>query len=214
MKECFEVIGSFLGDSSRAFQSNIDRLEEVGGQLSVRFPPPLTEFYRYFGDSNEVLKAFFDFHRIEDIGVSNDAVVFCQGHQTERMFGILLSDINKENPPIKLMDVGDEKWYSACLFSTSFFVNMACWQVVNVMPSMAKIEIDEDKLRSKIGAHLIPISQERNVYLGYDFLSYYNHHRTILSSYPKGSGELFVASKDDVFLDEFESESGLELDWC
>jgi hypothetical protein len=214
MKECFEIINSFLSNSNKVFQSNIDRLEKVAGQLSISFPPSFTEFYKYFGDNNEVLKAFFNFHCIEDIQISNDAVIFCQGHQTERIFGILLSDINKENPPIKLMDVGDEKWYSACFFSTSFFINMACWQVVNAMPSMAKIKIDENKLKSKIEAYLMPISQEKNVFLGYDFFSYYNHQKKILSSYFKDSGQLFVASKDDVYLNEFESESGLELDWC
>ncbi len=213
MKECLEIINSFVDNVNGLSAVSDDEIEEAANGLGVNFPKPFFEFYKLFGNNTEVLNSFFQFERLEDIKKENDAVVFCYEHQAQKTFGILLKDFNKENPPVKFVNAGDSEWCSACMISTSFFVNIACWQVVNSMPSVASIKIVEDKLRRKIEEYLSPISNEKSIALGFNFYSFYNKERKILASYARDLGELYVASEDDCFLNRFESESGLELDW-
>jgi hypothetical protein len=213
MKECLEIINLFKDNSDGLNKISDNDIEETANRLRVQFPKPFVEFYKIFGNNTEVLKSFFEFERLEDIKIKNDAVIFCYAHQAQKTFGILIKDLNRENPPVKFVNAGDTEWCSACMISTSFFVNIACWQVVNSMPSVASINIAEDKLKCKIQEYLFPISNEKSIALGFNFYSFYNKEKKLLASYARDLGELYVASEDDSFLNKFESESGLELDW-
>lgn len=54
--------------------------------------------------------------------------------------------------------------------------------------------------------------KEKSIFLGFNFYTYYSLERKILASYARDLGELYLASEDDHFLREFESEIGMEFD--
>lgn len=213
MQECLKIIQSLVGRPEKSATALDAEIEKTCKRLEVKLPTPLVEFYTQFGNQAEILHSFFEFEPLEKIRIDNEALIFCHGHQGEKSFGILLSDLGKANPPVKLMRPGENKWFSACIFATSFLVNMAGWQGVNAMPSVAKAAIVEGALKSKMENYLSPISKEKSIFLGFNFYTYYSLERKILASYARDLGELYLASKDDQFLSEFESEIGMEFDW-
>lgn len=222
MRECLALINSYIIEKDHIKKVSDEEFKQTESRLGIRFPQPLMEFYRIFGNNVDVLNAYFQFERLEDIKIENNAVVFCHGHQAQRTFGILLSDINNENPPlieykgnppVSMMNFGGNEWYSACRLSTSFFVNITCWQVVNFLPSVARVKIVEDKLRSTVEKNLKPISHENSIALGFNFYSFYDRGNKILASYARDLGELYLASEDDCYLKKFKSESKMKLDW-
>lgn len=205
------LISSFLSNRPRML---MDEIKNKSKDLGVTLPKPLVEFYEFLGGNDEVLSSYYEFIRIEDISFYRNALLFCYGHQRESLIGITLDDMNNnDDPPVSKTFKGYDKWYFESNTASSFLVNMACWQVVNALPGVSRLLIEEKTLREKINTYLNPIRQDKSIFLGYDLLSYINQEKNILACYLRESEEFYVASTDDSFLDAFEKETGFELDW-
>lgn len=213
ISEYLEIINSYILDSNEPMKTSMAETENKMKSLGIKFPKPFIEFYSYFGHNEQVLNAYYEFEKIGDFKIHNDALVFCYGHQKESLIGVLLKEIEKEDPTIKKTFLGYDEWYSECTLSSKFFVNIACWQVINTMPSIAMTRIDEDKFTEKIEEYLKPISEDKSIFLGYDSFSYYNKEKNLLACYLREAEEFYIASEDDSYLYDFEEESGMDLDW-
>ena len=206
-----ELISSFLANPPRML---IEEIKSKSKDLGITLPKPLVEFYEFFGSNDEVLSSYYEFIKIEDTSFYCNALLFCYGHQRESLIGISLDDMNNnDDPPVSKTFKGYDKWYFESNSASNFLVNMACWQVVNVLPSVASSLIEEKIFREKINTYLNPISKDKSIFLGYDLLSYFSQEKNILACYLRESEEFYVASTDDSFLDAFEKETGFELDW-
>jgi|GEM_PF-5234825 len=207
-----EIAEGFLLKKTEHLSRNI--IENKANELGVTFPESMIEFYEFFGNNKKVLNSYFSFNNLDEFDIQNDGLIFGYAHQDEFMFGILLDQISHEIPQIHKYPYDRKRWYlesSSCL---EFFLNVACWQVLNTMPNVAIADIEEKDLDNALEGKLSIICKEEPLlYKGYQVYSYYNKEKKILACYLKDIQELYVASNEFSCLESFDDESELGLDW-
>jgi len=206
----FEIVERFL----RLKKDHLDRaeIEYRENQLEVKFPESMIDFYEFFGNNIEVLHAYYRIKKLEEFEIQNNGLIFGYGHQDENTFGILLNQMSFERPQIQKYDFNMKNWYVESSSCHRFFLNIACWQVLNTMPCIATVGIKESKLDNILDGKLSIISKERPLYKSYDVYSYYKEE-SILACYIAPLQELYVSSLDKIHLENIEDELKLELDW-
>jgi len=190
-----------------------ERILSKSNELDANFPEPMIEFYEFFGNNEEVLNAYYEFENIENIIIQNSGLVFGHTHQHVNLLGIKLEELSNKDPKINRFEKELNHWYAESVFSSGFFTNIACWQVLNTMPSIAKIKISEKELFKKVDGKLYPISEEKIIFKGYDLYSYFNVELGILACYLRQLEEFYIASKNDEIIEKFESDMNWDLDW-
>lgn len=97
-------------------------------------------------------------------------------------------------------------------FFQKVFFNIACWQLINSMDSVAKVHISESELDSLLGDKLKLFTNEKKYIKGCNMMSIYADD--ILGCYLKEDEELYLGSqKGDSALENIDECLELDIDW-
>lgn len=206
LETLFKILDKYRNEISDYVDISI--IEKKQKELSVEFSQSMIEFYTHFGNDNEVLTSFYVLDKVEDICIENDAVIFGEKHEGMGRLGIKLKNLDKR---ISWYPYDLKKWYAEESVPLIFFFDTACWQVLNTMPSIAKVRLSRDKFEKLIGNHLKYLSEDKLLLLG-DVIPVLGND--ILGCYLVSDEELYLGTKaSDNVLEEYEELLNLDLDW-
>lgn len=192
---------------------DIEIINKKEKECGVNFPKALKSFYLYFGNDKRVLTSYYEFDEIEDIRIEKNALTFGYNHQRNGRLGITLKNLNSKFQSISWYSYERETWFSeGAVFPESFFFNIACWQVLNTMPSVAKIHVSQIEFEELVDKYFCYFSNEKVYLKGYNVVSIYSND--ILGCYVKDDEELYLGTqKDDEILEDCEEKLNIDLDW-
>lgn len=190
---------------------NEEVIKEKQEELNVIFPQSMTEFYLHFGNDKEVLSSFYVFDSIEDIKIEYDAVSFGEKHEGMGRLGILLEDLDTDEETVSWYPYDMHKWFVEESIAFIFFFGIAAWQVLNLMPSIAKIHICEEEFKQLIGEELKYLSENSLFLLG-DVIPVVG--KGVLGCYLASDEELYLGTLNgDEVLEEYEELLNIDLNW-
>ena len=188
---------------------DIGIIEKKQKELNVEFPQSMTEFYIHFGNDEDVLSSFYVFDKIEDVRIENEAITFGEKHQNIGRLGIKLEDLNTKSQTVCWYPYDLKKWYVEESVSRIFFFGIACWQVLNTMPSIAKVHISRENFEKVIGNGLKYLSEDKLLLLG-DVIPVLGNG--ILGCYLVSDEELYLGTIiGDEVLEKYDQI--FDLDW-
>lgn len=211
MKELYKLLDEYRENVTN--EVDLEIIDEKQKQLGVIFPDAMREFYHHFGNDIKVMSSFYIFDNINEIRIENEALTFGEKHQGIGRLGITLNHLSSNFKSISWYDYNMKKWYSeGSVFPESFFFNIACWQLINSMDSVAKVHISESELGNLLVDKLKLFTNEKKYIKGCNMLSIYGDD--ILGCYLKEDEELYLGSqKGDIVLEKIEECLELDLDW-
>lgn len=194
-------------------EMDLEILNKKQNDLGIVFPDAMREFYQHFGNDRKVMTSFYIFDSINEIRIENEALTFGEKHQGIGRLGITLEHLSSNFKSVSWYDYSLKKWYSeGSVFPESFFFNIACWQLINSMNSVAKVHISEKELYNLLGDKLKLFTNEKKYIKGCNMLSVYGDD--ILGCYLKEDEELYLGSKKgDEILKNIDEYLKLDLDW-
>lgn len=190
-----------------------EKIQKKEKECNVSFPEAMIDFYIHFGNDDKILSAYYLFDKIEDIKVEKEALTFGYKHQENGRLGITLEKLNGKFQSISWYSDEYQKWFAeGAVFPQSFFFNIACWQVLNTMPAIVKVNISQVEFEKIVNKHFNYFSEEKVYVKGYNVVAIYSNE--ILGCYVKDNEELYLGTqKDDEIINKCEEELGLDFDW-
>ena len=153
MNELYNMLDDYRENKNNGI--DLETINDKQQELGVVFPDAMKLFYQYFGNDIEVMNSFYIFDKINDIRIENDALTFGEKHQGMGRLGITLKHLSSNYQAISWHPYNLKEWYSeGSLFPEGFFFNIACWQLINSMDSVAKVHISESELEKLLGDNL------------------------------------------------------------
>lgn len=191
---------------------SMKKIKEKELELGLDFPESMIDFYEYYGNSPEVRNAFYLFDEVENVCIENFALVFGYTDQRQQRLGITLKNLNCKYQSISYYSFGLEKWFSeGAIKPEGFFFNIAAWQILNLMPAVARVEMDKDDFLKLCEKDFSFFSGEKQINFGYRIYSC--KRKDILTCYCCETGELYLGAKEDDTLNVLEEEFEWDLDW-
>lgn len=191
---------------------SLEKIKEKELELGIDFPESMIDFYHYYGNSFEVRNAFYLFDELENISIENSALVFGDTDQRQMRLGITLEKLNSKYQSISQYAFDLKKWFSeGAMKPEGFFFNIAAWQILNLMPAMATVEMDRDDFLELCEKEFCFFSNDKTINLGYKI--YACRRDNILACYCCEEETLYLGSREDDTLNMLEDELGWELDW-
>jgi len=193
-------------------KKDIAVLKRKEKEFNINIPEPIFDFYRYYGNDNELLRAFYIFDEMEDIRIENEALTFGYTHQYSARLGITLQDLNGRYKAISFYLPDSDMWFSeGSVFPESFFFNIAGWQILNTLPAMVRVRVSESDFEKFADDNFEYFSSDKIYRKGYKITAIY--HGTVLGCYVREDEDLYLAAKEDEDLDRLEEALGLDFDW-
>lgn len=211
IQDYYEVIQKYVHRNNVKLDEKI--IKAKADTLKCKFPDSMIKFYQHYGLNNEILNSYYNINKIDDVRIEKNALIFGSTHQNSSLLGIKEENLYKINPPINEYVLDLQNWYAECIFADCFFFNIACWQILNQMPIIAKIQISEDKFNNLCNKLFFPICSEKHMRKGYYIISCQNNKQNILMCFLRESDELYMSSFNDVNLEKFEEELQEDFDW-
>lgn len=211
LEPLYKKLDAFRENITDVMDENLIREKEK--ECNVKFPEAMVDFYLHFGNDRNVLLAYYLFDDIEDIEIQNGTLLFGAHHQGSERLGIRLQNPDSPYQSICRYSYERKEWLSEGAVSLeSFFFNIACWQVMNTMESMAEADVSQTQFEEIANKHFSYFSNETKICNGYNIVSIYTD--TILGCYIKDAELLYLATnEDDEVLAEYEEKLNLDLDW-
>lgn len=211
MRELYKRLDAYRQNITDEIKPEV--IDEKQKELGVIFPDAMKEFYKHFGNDKEVMSSFYIFDDLSEIRIENGALTFGEKHEGMGRLGIELKRLSSDYQSISWYYYSMKKWYSeGFVFPEGFFFNIACWQLINSMESVAKVHISQTELDNLVGDKLKLFTNEKKYVQGCNMLSVYGDD--ILGCYLEEDEELYLGSqKGDEVLENIEECLELDLDW-
>ena len=211
MNELYNMLDDYRENKNNGI--DLETINDKQQELGVVFPDAMKLFYQYFGNDIEVMNSFYIFDKINDIRIENDALTFGEKHQGMGRLGITLKHLSSNYQAISWHPYNLKEWYSeGSLFPEGFFFNIACWQLINSMDSVAKVHISESELEKLLGDNLKLFTNDKKYIKGCNMIAIYGDD--VLGCYLTEDEELYLGSrKGDEVLEDIEECLNLDLDW-
>ncbi|MCB2362152.1 SMI1/KNR4 family protein [Clostridium estertheticum] len=213
IKNYFEKIGSNIyGQELPNKGATIKQIEMCEKRLGLSLPVPLKEMYEVFGNDKEIFNAYHSFISLDDLQIIDGAIVFYELIDQYRRYGIMVEDINKDDPKVKLQQENNSSWYFESKSLSEYILNNIFWQGINLMKIKAKIEIKEEDLEKNLQNILYKISEERKLSRGTKY-SYYDKEEKVMATYFHYDQLLILGSNDKNKLKEVENNMQASFEW-
>lgn len=211
MNELYKMLDVYRKNITEEIETKI--LDKKQKELGVTFPDAMKDFYQHFGNDKDVMSSFYILDNLNEIRIENEALTFGKKHQGMGRLGIQLKRLSSDYQSISWYYYSMKKWYSeGFVFPEGFFFNIACWQLINSMDSLAKVHISETELNNLLGDKLKLFTNDKRYIKGCNIISIYG--QDVLGCYVNEDEELFLGSqKGDEVLENIEEGLGLDLDW-
>jgi hypothetical protein len=204
-----ELVQAALGAMPSKAGVEIGEVARAEARLGFGLPAELRAFYASVGCLKAVMDSFHVFVPIQSIVLAHEAISFCRDHQGGAEWAILKADCSAPDPPVRYGFASRKDWAEQTQPSTRFLTNMTCWQLLNSMPAMGWVKLEAGTITG-LRRHTRVVGAA----FGSDMISFVNVERGVLGSALLNIDRLYLASRSDTLLQEFESRVGLELDWC
>lgn len=188
------------------------QIEVCEEKLGLSLPTSLKEMYEIFGNDKEILNAYNSFSALDDLQIIDEAIVFYELIDKYRRYGVLIKDLNREDPIVKLQQENDKTWYVEAKNLSEYILNNIFWQGINLKKIKAKIKINEENLEKNIKNILYKISEERKLSRGTKY-SYYDKEEKVMATYLHYEQILVLASDDRNKLEEIEKMMEVSFEW-
>lgn len=209
LEEIFKKLDVYRSDVTDYVDSEI--FDEKQNELNVELPLSMIEFYRHFGNDEEVMMSFDDFGTAEDITILYNALVFGEKYQSIGLLGIQLNELEHEHQVVSWYPYDVDEWVVESANEEIFFLGRASWQILNTLPSVARVGMKLDAFVKIVGEELQYLSDKTLHQIG-DIIPVIGEG--ILGCYFTYSEELYLGTKDgDDVLRKYEKSLGLDLDW-
>lgn len=210
LEEMYDKLNNFRMVETR--KKDVSALKQKEKEFNIIIPDPIYDFYKYFGNDSELLRAFYIFDEMEDIRIENDALTFGYTHQYGGRLGITLEKLNSRFKAISWYSSDSSMWFSeGSLFPESFFFNIAGWQILNTLPAVVRVRITLEDFNNLVADYFKYFSDNKIYIKGYKITTIYREN--ILGCYLREDEELYLAAKEDADLDRLEEILGLDFDW-
>ncbi|WP_252225276.1 SMI1/KNR4 family protein [Clostridium sp. ZBS2] len=192
--------------------ATIKQIQICEDRLGLSLPVPLKEFYEIFGNDKGILNSYHFFLPLDDLQIIDEGIVFYELIDKYRKYGILIKDINKDDPIVRLQQENDSTWYIEAKNLSEYILNNVFWQGINLMRVKAKIKIDEENLEKNIKNILYRVSEERKLSRGTKY-SYYDKEENVMAIYLHYEQLLILGSNDKSKLEEVENKMKVSFRW-
>lgn len=211
MEQLFNRLEGFIINKNQ--KVNLDKIIEREKILNCIFPDSMKEFYHYYGENKEILTSYYIFDTLDEICIKNEGLVFGRNHQGINEIGIRKDKLVNADPQISKYVRELEGWYAESVFASSFFFNIACWQVLNQLPAIGVIHTTKEEFLSIVDKRMQFIGEDKRIIGAYDVISCIDKENNILACYLKEAEELYLGAREDEILISFEEKNQLDLDW-
>jgi hypothetical protein len=212
MTELLSMISEIgFGKWDESFGNTIDEVNESENRLNLTLPEPLKDYYITLGKHDEFMDADYHVYPLSDLIIKDDALVFCEENQGLAEWGIQLININLPNPQVSGRNAGRTRWVHQSLQTTSYLINLACWQAVMAQAEVAQCSLKKSELHI-IENHFEYIGNI-DVRSGDDGRSFVDKDNKILAVFRYLPELLYVGTSQEGALDALEERSGLVFDW-
>ena len=210
IRNILDELNTFLSLTPKKVDVNIISSKEK--ELGVSFPEGMKDFYEYYGNDEKILNACYLFRNIEDISIEDRALVFGRTEQGIAKLGITLEKLNSEYQAISIFPEFSPKWYNGgALYSESFFLNIAGWQILNLMYAKARAEIREERFRELCQGEFSYFDVDEKYTKGCDIIAC--RRKKVLGCYMIEPEEFYFGAMKDKDLHELGNELRIDLDW-
>lgn len=210
LEEMYDKLNKFRMTETR--KKDVSVLHQKEKEFNIHIPDPIYDFYRYYGNDRELLRAFYIFDEMEDICIENDALTFGYTHEYGGRLGITLEKLNSRFKAISWYSSDSGMWFSeGSVFPESFFFNIAGWQILNTLPAVVRVRINLNVYDKLVADYFEYFSDDKIYKKGYKITAIY--HGNVIGCYLREDEELYLAAKEDADLDRLEKILGLDFDW-
>ncbi len=200
-----------FGKWDESFGNTIDEVNESETRLNLTLPEPLKDYYITLGKHDEFMDADYHVYPLSDLIIKDEALVFCEENQGLAEWGIQLININLPNPQVSGRNAGRTRWVHQSLQTTSYLINLACWQAVMTQAEVAQCSLKKSELHI-IENHFDYIG-DIDVRSGDDGRSFVDKDNKILAVFRYLPELLYVGTSQEGALEALEQRSGLVFDW-
>lgn len=197
-------------DRFMELETEINKQLGLSGKYAVTIPEAMIDFYRHFGNDEEFLNAFECFYKLEDIRIEDQALVFADKYKHTGRLGIKLVSFGSPHMSISYSPSGMHSWYSEGIMEMEHcFFDYACWQVLSMFPLIAAVRIKEQPYRDLMAKEFHYFNDDPMFTAGGGIYSGY--YKNMLLCYLSLEEELYIATREEQELKDFEQEFGLRL---
>lgn len=211
MKDYYRELIHFAPRPIRQYER--EKLRELWTNESYPCLDEFLDFYECFQNSQDIRTSFFLIFPIEEIKIKGGALVFATGHQNSCPFGIELLDLNCENPRVKYQTTENGRWFNECMGLRSFLFTVAGWQIINLLPSVGRIKMNDVKFKKMIDHELFFFTPDRSVSMQSNYRLCRNNEKNILGCYNVLDEGLYLGANTDKYLLDYEQKFHLDIDW-
>lgn len=183
---------------------------ENANELNLKFPESMIEFYIHFGNDEEMLSSFHYFYNLKEIMIAKDALIFAEKHEEIGKLAIQLENLGTNHEMVSLFEFSEGIWYVEEKRTDTFFLNMAAWQILNTMYTLTETSVSKEEFDELIGNDLKYICEEEWLMSGAIIPVY---GKGILGCYVVDSEILYLGTKTDETMEEYEEILEMDFDW-
>lgn len=183
---------------------------ENANELNLKFPESMIEFYIHFGNDEEMLSSFHYFYNLQEIMIAKDALIFAEKHEEIGKLAIQLENLGTNHEKVSLFEFSEGIWYVEEKRTDTFFLNMAAWQILNTMYTLTETSVSKEEFDELIGDDLKYICEDEWLMSGAIIPVY---GKGILGCYVVDSEILYLGTKTDETMEEYEEILEMEFDW-
>lgn len=197
-------------DRFAKLEKEINRRLGLTEKNTVSIPKAMIDFYRHFGNDEEFLNAYEHFYRLEDIRVEDQALVFAEKYKHTGRLGIKLVSFGAPHMSVSYCPSDMHTWYSEGIFEMEhFFFDYACWQILSMLPFIAAVRMKTEAYQDFMTKDVHYFNDDPMYTTGGGLYSGY--YKNMLLCYLSLEEELYIATRNEQDLKEFEQQFGLKL---
>lgn len=208
LEELFKKTDAFRNKVTEYMETK--EIEKREKELGVNFPDPMREFYQHFGKDKDFLSAYYIFDSLENVEIENNALCFGYKHQRSARLGIEISDLETKSQRVSFYLSERGKWYVEIGAAVIFFYQTAVWQIMNTMPSIARVPMSQKDFGLFANKEMKYLSNDKLLMLG-DKIPIMGDE--ILGCYFRRDELLYLSAKEDEILETKEEIFNIDLDW-
>lgn len=210
LQEMFNELNKYLMSVPK--KMDLSSINEKEKELDLIIPEGMRDFYEYYGNDSSILNAFYIFDKLENVCIQKNALTFGYTHEKINRLGITLEELNCKFQSISFFFNELNQWFSeGAVFPESFFFNIAGWQVLNLLPSIVKVELKNDEFNKLCQEKFEFFNTDKKYARGYKIIAC--KYNEILGCYLREEEELYLGAQEDELLESLEKELEMDFDW-
>lgn len=208
--EKFEAIRKLydIYDDKFACSEKDIRINE--NRLKLRFPETLKKYYINFGKNEQLNNTQDNLLSLDKIYIINSYLVFYAENQYVAVWGIKLSDLHLENPPVYI-SYDEKEWILESKNLSDYFISMAYLQSIFALEYNAHALSLEEKRQKFVQENWEKVGNTLSIWNVSFYQNSFNEVIAIMQN--EDQFDIFVATKTEKQFEEIENKLNIEWDF-